>query len=186
MKYVPCTKQEPYQCNIQLNKNRPRNAEKQKKKVHVPFKHVKTLFLYDNVTQNKTQLFYSIDCINSPVAIFKLYTAKLNPTTDFLWQKPLSKQLNYTDECWFEPRRVSHNPLESYMKILCEEANLVEKIYTNHSIRATCILKLDHAGFEARHITALSGHKSESKVKEYAIHCPETKRREMFNGPTSN
>ena len=67
------------------------------------------------------------------------------------------------------------------MKHLCEEANLVGKNYTNHSIRATCISRLDNSGFEARHITALSGHKAESTVKEYAVQCPENKKKEMFN-----
>ena len=98
-----------------------------------------------------------------------------------MWQRPLSIPVTIHDPIWYEPRRVGHNPLESFMKILCEEANLVEKIYTNHSIRATCISKLDRAGFEARHITALSGHICESTVKEYAVRCPENKKRAMFD-----
>ena len=48
------------------------------------------------------------------------------------------------------------------MKKLCEEANLIHKVYTNHSIRATCISRLDSMGFKARHITALLSHKAES------------------------
>ena len=41
-------------------------------------------------------------------------------------------------------------------------------VYTNHSIRATCITLLDNAGNEARHIMAVSGHKSESSIRSYS------------------
>ena len=120
------------------------------------------------------------------MSIYELYVSKLNKSTDFLWQRPLSGALTIHDPVWYEARRVGHNLLESFMKLLCEEANLVQKIYTNHSIRATCISKLDRAGFEARHITSLSGHKCESTVKEYAISCPEVKKREMFEALVPN
>ena len=67
------------------------------------------------------------------------------------------------------------------MKRLCEEANIpATRNYTNHSIRATCISHLDTCGFEAHHITTISSHKSESTIKEYAIRCPDNKRKEMF------
>ena len=71
------------------------------------------------------------------------------------------------------------------MKILSEEANLESKGYTNHSIRATCISKLDSSGFEAQHITALTSHKSESTIKEYSVKCPDVKCREMFEALAS-
>ena len=51
--------------------------------------------------------------------------------------------------------------------------------YTNHCIRATCMQTLDNAGFEARHIIALSSHKSESTIKQYATKCPEQKKCQM-------
>ena len=110
-----------------------------------------------------------------------MYTSKLHPDCDYLWQKPRRGRVNYTDPVWFECSRVGHNPLETFMKKLCEEANLIHKDYTNHSIRATCISRLDRMGFEARHITALSSHKSESTIKEYSVKCPEVKKRQMFN-----
>ena len=53
--------------------------------------------------------------------------------------------------------------------------------YTNHSIRATVISKLDAAGFEACHIMAISSHKNESMIKEYSTVCPDIKRKEMFD-----
>ncbi len=52
-------------------------------------------------------------------------------------------------------------------------------MYTNHSICATCVTKLDQANFESCHIMAVSSHKSESTVKTYAKKCLECKKREM-------
>ena len=41
-------------------------------------------------------------------------------------------------------------------------------VCTNHSISATVTTILDEGGYEARHIMALSGHKSENSIKSYA------------------
>ena len=107
-----------------------------------------------------------IDCINCPVETFELYIAKLNTECEYLWQRPRSGDVNYTDTTWYEGRRVGHNTLEKFMKTLAEEANLISRVYTNHSIRSTCISRLDENGFEARHITALTSHKSESTIRQ--------------------
>ena len=111
--------------------------------------------------------------------MFVLYKSKLNPKSDCLWQKPRVCELNYTDEIWYENRTVGHDPLERFMKYLSKAANLSTQSYTNHSIQATVITTLDKCGFEARHITAISGHKNESTVKTYSVQCPDIKKREM-------
>ena len=72
-----------------------------------------------------------------------------------------------------------HEPLERYMKYLSTEAGLSMDEYTNHSIHAMCITLLDRAKFEARHIIAITGHKSESTIKAYAKGCSNEKKREM-------
>ena len=114
-----------------------------------------------------------------------LYTSKLSPKCPLLWQKPKDKPVNFADETWYQPRRLGHNPLETFMKILSENAALVSGEYTNHSICSTCISWLDSSGFEARYITAISIHKSESTIKEYSVKCPENKRKEMFDALAS-
>ena len=123
-------------------------------------------------------MFLLLDCVNCPVTIYELYTSKLHPDCKFLWQHPKQK-VHYMDETWYEPRKVGHNPLETFMKELSKDAQLQKK-YTNHSICSTCISKLDNSGFEAHHITALTSHKSESTIKECATKCPESKKKEMF------
>ena len=66
------------------------------------------------------------------------------------------------------------------MKTLSERAKL-SRMYTNHCIQASVVTKLDTEGFEARHIMAVSSHKSEQSIKSYAAKCPENKRKEMFD-----
>ena len=51
-----------------------------------------------------------------------------------------------------------------------KELNL-NQVYTNHCLRSTAITVLDGDGFEAWHITAVSGHKNESTVKAYSVKC---------------
>ena len=51
------------------------------------------------------------------------------------------------------------------IKNLIKDANLDNKKYTNHSIRATVIGSLDDEGFEACHTTAISSHKNENTIK---------------------
>ena len=109
---------------------------------------------------------------------FKLYMEELDKRCNKLWQKPHQKYLHYTDETWYEPRNVGHMPLKQFMKTLIKEASLETDIYTNHSIRTTCIETLDNKGFEAHHITAISSYKNESTIKTYSVKCPENKKRE--------
>ena len=112
-----------------------------------------------------------------PVAIYKMHIEKLHPARKDLWQKP-KKKIRGNETEWYENQVVGRDPLNEMMKTLSEDANL-SRIYTNHSIRATCLTKLDEAGFEIRHMQAVSGHKSEESIKAYSKKCPETKKREM-------
>ncbi|CAH1240316.1 Hypp5978 [Branchiostoma lanceolatum] len=43
----------------------------------------------------------------------------------------------------------------------------LSKTYTNHSVRVTAIQILDEAGFEARVIMSISGHRNESSIRKY-------------------
>ena len=114
-----------------------------------------------------------------PVAAYELYVSKLNYKDNQLWQKPKrTENLKYNDHKWYCALPVGHDPLETFMCKLSIKLELSD-LYTNHCIQATCMQVLDDAGFEARHIIALSSHKSESTVKKYATKCPDSKKREM-------
>ena len=66
------------------------------------------------------------------------------------------------------------------MKNLSYNAHLSSNDNTNHSIRHTCITTLDSKGFDARHIVAISGHKSETTIREYSVKCSENKQKQMY------
>ena len=75
-------------------------------------------------------------------------------------------------------RRRRQNLRELKMKKVSIEAKL-SCVYTNHSIRATTITILDECGYEARHIMALSGHRSESSIQSYAYQTSLSTKRKM-------
>ena len=137
----------------------------------------------DILTQNCHPYLIS-DLPFDPLDMYLFYKGKLHPECEFLFQKP-RKNIYYHDPVWYEPRRIGHNPIETFMRNLSYSAQLSRNDYTNHSIRSTCISNLDRLGFEARHITALSGHKSEATIKEYSVKCPENKKREMCDALVS-
>ncbi len=53
--------------------------------------------------------------------------------------------------------------------------------YTNHCIQATGMTLLNKPGFEACHIYAISSHKNESTIRNYAVKCPDSKKCDMSN-----
>ena len=112
-----------------------------------------------------------------------MYLSKLPPCKEELWLKP-KKKVHVEDDLWYERTVVGPHPLENFMKLLSEQAGL-SRIYTNHCIRSTVITNLDEKGFEARHITAVLGHKSENTIKSYSTKCPESKKREMSDALSS-
>ena len=130
---------------------------------------------YNMKTQNIiTSISESTIC---PVRIYQLYMTKLHPESDFLWQRP-KKKVSNKDPVWYDNSPVGRDPLNNAMKTLSKNAGLSQQ-YRNHSIRATVVTNLDKEGFEARHIMATTGHKSETSIKNYARKCPTRKRREI-------
>ena len=112
-----------------------------------------------------------------PVSCFECYLSKLHSAREDLWQKPRAKITGF-EENWYENTPVGRDTLNDAMKNLSKRANL-SQIYTNHCIRATTVTNLNEKGFEARHIMATTGHKSETSIKSYATRCPDNKRRQM-------
>ena len=103
--------------------------------------------------------------------------SKLNPDCNWLWQRP-KKKVHNADPVWYDNSPVGRDPLNNTMKNLSVNAGL-SMVYKNHSIRATVVKNLDNKGFEARHIMATTGHKSEISIKNYVRKCPTRKMREM-------
>ena len=84
-----------------------------------------------------------------------------------MFQRPKNKAVDESVEAGYYNMVVGQRTLGDKMKKLSIAAKL-SCVCTNHSIRATAITILDEGGYEARHIMALSGHKSENSIKRYA------------------
>ena len=79
---------------------------------------------------------------------------------------------------WHDNMVVGQRTLGDKMKKLSIKVKL-SCVYTNHSIRATTITILDKCGYEARHIMALSGNRSESRIRSYASQTSLSTKRKM-------
>ena len=101
-----------------------------------------------------------------PVKSFVKYLSVLHPDCDYFWQRPKPIEQKTVD-IWFDKAPLGKNTLGDKMKNLSKQLNL-NKLYTNHSLRATTITLLDNKGFEARHIMSISGHKTESSIRSYS------------------
>ena len=127
----------------------------------------------DELTKNRRECdepqeggaIYETDFVDCPVKSFKKYLACLNPKVEYFFQRPKSK--TPLSGPWFDAQVLGINTLGNLMKEISRDANL-SIIYTNHSIRATAVTVLDNCGMEARHIMAVSGHKSEQSIRSYS------------------
>ena len=100
-----------------------------------------------------------------PVESFKKYVSLLNPRVDEFFQRP--KISTPENGPWYDAQVLGINTLGSMMKNISIDADL-SILYTNHCVRATSVTILDECGFEARHIMAVSGHRSESSIRSYS------------------
>ena len=112
-----------------------------------------------------------------PLQSFLKYKSKLNPDIPELWQRPLDS-FNPAANIWYYKAPLGKNTLSKMMPKISSAASL-SKIYTNHSIRATCIMLLDDAGIEAWHIMRISGHRNESSIRSYTCRLNDNKKREI-------
>ena len=84
------------------------------------------------------------------------------------------KTVKNRDPAWNDNSLVGCDPLNNAMKTLSKNSALSQG-YKNHSICATVVMNLDKKGFEAHHIIATTGHKSEistlqRKGKKYQLY----------------
>lgn len=89
--------------------------------------------------------------------------SKRHSQCENLFQRP-KDSFNEDDETWYEKRPLGKNKLRNMMSDLSRAAAL-SKNYANYCIRATAISALGRAGYEARHIMTVSGHRNEASIK---------------------
>ena len=143
--------------------------------------------------QLKRQGFAKVDR-NEPIKkedLTKIYSSydqsssKLHPSLNLLWQRPKAlDNFSESDSVWHCNSPLGKNTLGSVMKTISVDCKLSQG-YTNHCIRSTAVSVLDKNNIEARHITCMSGHKSESNIRYYSRQLTESKTREISQTLTS-
>ena len=112
-----------------------------------------------------------------PVLAFKKYIDKLHPDQERMWQRPLDSVAE-DDPVWFCNMPSGKDIVGGLMGKISDAANL-SLHYTNHCIRTTAICALDNAGYDARHIMQISGHKCEASIRSYAHFLPSATSRKI-------
>ena len=103
-------------------------------------------------------LFDGLNCL-------KNYLQKLNPAYEALFQYP-KRAMKSEDEVWYDNKPLGVNKIEAMMREISKLASL-SRIFTNHSVRATEITLWSNAQVPSRHIMAISGHRSETSLRNY-------------------
>jgi len=82
--------------------------------------------------------------------------------------RPLEKPKR---DVWFSVQPVGVNKINSYVKELATLGGLecTNKRFTNHSVRKTMVRKLQKAGISNNKIAAVTGHRNEQSLKDYAM-----------------
>ncbi|CAC5361597.1 KCTD1_15 [Mytilus coruscus] len=112
---------------------------------------------------------------NYPIKSFQKYMSKRCTSSTHFFQQPRAK-VNKDDIAWYTSRPVGEKMLNDMMKQIFTEAKL-NKIYTNHCVRATTVTVLSHAGVSNRKIMKITGHKCESSLSYNADSSEAQKRK---------
>ena len=84
-----------------------------------------------------------------------------------LYLRPLKKP---QPALWYSEQPVGESKIKEFMKTIAKKAGLDNsgKRFTNHSVRKTLVRKLQKGGVSNDKITAITGHKSEQSIAQYA------------------
>lgn len=105
---------------------------------------------------------------NCPVKMLKLLINRTEPSAKSLFNVCVKDALtNSKLQYWYSSKPLVKRTFANFMADICKAANCNKK-YTAHCLRATAIQFMSDAGFQARHIMFMSGHRSEASLRSYS------------------
>ena len=111
------------------------------------------------------QRMYETSTTLNPVNAYKFYIDKRNKECDAFFQTPLV-HFALDQQCWFKKSPMGKNTLSTVMQRVSKKAGL-SQIYTCHSVRASTVTTLGHAGVQPRLICGITKHRNEASLKHY-------------------
>ena len=87
-----------------------------------------------------------------------------------MWSTVFETPVKPQPGLWYTEQPVGENKIKEFIKTIAKKAGLDNsgKRFTNHSVRKTLVHKLQKGGVPNDKITAITGHKSEQSIAEYA------------------
>ena len=87
-----------------------------------------------------------------------------------LYLAPLRKERNWSrTKVWLSHQPIGVNVINIFMQSIARQGGLdvINKRFTNHSVRKTTVKKLKKAGVSSREIMAITGHKNKQSLADY-------------------
>lgn len=91
------------------------------------------------------RMYEQLGSLHCPVLSFEKYVSKLNPESEFFWQKP---KHNAYEAYWYKKMPLGKNALGERMKTLSEKAGL-STCYTNQCLRVSNVNVISRGGTKA-------------------------------------
>lgn len=103
-----------------------------------------------------------------PVKMLKLLISRTSPDSQSLFNSMTNEALKFPQLCniWYKNSPIQKRSFSGFMPDISSNAHCSHK-YTAHCLRATAITGMSDAGFEARHIMYMSGHRNEASLRSY-------------------
>lgn len=127
----------------------------------------------------------------NPGYLLECMIRHLNPKNDKLFQRAKEggngKYFDMRESHWYVNMAIGKNPIGAFLPTLTESLGINR--YTNHCLRTTSIVALDRAGFDARDIIKIIGHKKVESLNNYDHELGSAKKAKMaqvlLNGKNS-
>ena len=139
--------------------------------------------LDDNIDEADGKMFEVSDSPRCPVKTLESLLKHLHPNLDTVFQRPreICAKFNVqNDEVWYYNSPIGVNTFGNLLKTMSKAAGIIPYL-TNHSIRATSVTVLSDSNVEARHIKAVTGHKSDNSIESYNTRASFQQKENMSN-----